>query len=150
MKRLTSLFIFLLISVIHHSPALCQSKQAFDLGQLLQKRGLVVHNRNIAPLADLVSPMLYHNILLRPPSWIGEVLAPIVQVAGQKTLPVLQTDSNRDPNLTADWGPQMSVGGWRAALAKVDGRNDLAGIIVFPGTSLIGNGRGDLLKAALR
>jgi hypothetical protein len=106
--------------------------------------------RDIAPLADLVSPMLYHNILLRQPSWIGEVLAPIVQVAGRKTLPVLQVDSNRDPDLTADWGPQMSVEDWRAALSRVKGRNDLAGIVVFPGTSLIGNGRGDVLKATLR
>ena len=31
--------------------------------------------RDLAPFADLVAPMLYHNILLRPPDWIGEVLA---------------------------------------------------------------------------
>ena len=44
----------------------------------------------------------------RPSSWIGEALAEVVRVAGQKTLPVLQADSNRDPGLAADWGPPMS------------------------------------------
>ena len=41
--------------------------------------------------------MLYHNILLQPPSWVAPTLAPVVKVAGKKTLPVLQADSNRDP-----------------------------------------------------
>ncbi len=105
--------------------------------------------RDLAPLADLISPMLYHNILLRPPSWIGEALPAIVQVAGRKTLPVVQVDSNRDPGLAADWGPPMSVEDWKETLAKVKDRTDLAGVVVFPGTSLIGNGRGELLRAVV-
>ena len=91
--------------------------------------------------------MLYHNILLRPPSWIGEALAEVLPVAGPKTLPVLQADSNRDPAVAADWGPPMSLGDWKAALAGVAERSDVAGLIVFPGTSLIGNGRGAVLRA---
>ena len=90
--------------------------------------------------------MLYHNILLRPSSWIGAALAEVVRVAGQKTLPVLQADSNRDPGLAADWGPPMSIEHWRATLAEVAGRWDLAGLVAFPGVSLVGNGRGELLR----
>lgn len=105
---------------------------------------------DLAPLADLVAPMLYHNILLRPSSWIGEALPAIVRVAGRKTLPVLQVDSNRDPGLAADWGPPMSIEDWKATLAEVEGRTDLAGLVVFPGTGLVGNGRGELLRAVVR
>ena len=101
---------------------------------------------DLAPLADWIAPMLYHNILLRPPRWIGPAVSKAVQVAGRKTLPVLQADSNRDPGSTADWGPPMSIGDWRLTLAEVASRTDVAGVIVFPGTSLIGNGRGELLR----
>jgi hypothetical protein len=102
--------------------------------------------RDLAPLADFVAPMLYHNILLRPSSWISEALAAVVPVAGGKTLPVLQVDSNRDPALAADWGPPMSSEDWRATLSEVAGRKDLAGLAVFPGDSLVRNGRGRLLR----
>jgi hypothetical protein len=102
--------------------------------------------RDLAPLADLVAPMLYHNILLRPSGWISEALAAVVRVAGRKTLPVLQVDSNRDPDLAADWGPPMSAEDWRAILVEVGGRTDLAGLVAFPGSSLVGNGRGELLR----
>ena len=101
----------------------------------------------LAPLAEWLSPMLYHNILERPPSWIGAALADGVPMAGAKTLPVLQADSNRDPAVAADWGPDMPIADWREALATVASRRDLAGLIVFPGTSLIGNGRGEVLRA---
>jgi hypothetical protein len=104
---------------------------------------------DLAPLADWLSPMLYHNILLKPPSWISTALAGVLPVAGAKTLPVLQADSNRDPAVAADWGPDMSVADWRAGLAAIASRPDAAGLIVFPGTSLIGNGRGDALRAML-
>jgi hypothetical protein len=101
---------------------------------------------DLAPLADWISPMLYHNILLRPPSWIGAAVSKVVRVAGRKTLPVLQADSNRDLASTADWGPPMSISDWRLTLAEVASRTDVAGVIVFPGTSLIGNGRGEFLR----
>lgn len=102
---------------------------------------------DLAPLADWLSPMLYHNILLKPPGWIGAALDEVLPVAGTKTLPVLQADSNRDPAVVADWGPEMSVADWRAALAAVASRPDVPGLVVFPGTSLIGNGRGEVLRA---
>ena len=105
---------------------------------------------DLAPLADWLSPMLYHNILLRPPSWIGRAVSKAVQAAGRKTLPVLQADSNRDPASTADWGPPMSIGDWRLTLAEVASRTDVAGVIVFPGTSLIGNRRGELLREMIK
>lgn len=105
----------------------------------------------LAPLTDLVAPMLYHNILLRPPSWVGDALSRVVKVVGSgKTLPVVQADSNRDTNVPGDWGPAMSIENWQATLAAVyQHRNDLAGVLVFPGTSLVGNGRGRLLRNSL-
>ena len=57
-----------------------------------------------------------------------------------------RSNSNRDPGLAADWGPPMSVEDWRATLAEVAGRTDLAGLVAFPGGSLVGNGRGELLR----
>jgi hypothetical protein len=103
----------------------------------------------LAPMADWLLPMLYHNILLKPPSWIGIALSEVLPVIGAKSLPVLQADSNRDPAMAADWGPDMSIADWRAALAEVASRRDLAGLIIFPGTSLIGNGRGEILRDML-
>ena len=101
----------------------------------------------LAPAVDWVSPMLYHNILLQRPSWIGPALSEVVRVAGPKTLPVIQADSNRNPGLAADWGPPMSDADWNATLAEVAARSDIAGVAVFPGTSLIGNGRGEALRS---
>jgi hypothetical protein len=104
---------------------------------------------DLVPLVDWVAPMLYHNILLRPPSWIGQSLTDSMRVAGRKTLPILQVDSNRDPTVEADWGPPMSVADWQAALAEVTSRSDVAGLVAFPGTSLVGDGRGEVLAAML-
>ena len=104
---------------------------------------------DLAPLADRISPMLYHNILLQPPTWIGEKLSEIVRVAGRKTLPVVQADSNRDPAVAADWGPPMSVADWRATLVEVGARSDIGGLVVFPGTSLLHNDRGEVLRTTM-
>ena len=103
--------------------------------------------RDLAPLVDWVAPMLYHNILLRPASWIGQSQAEVVRIAGSKTLPVVQADSNRDAAVAGDWGPPMSVADWKTALTEAAARADIAGLIVFPGTSLIGNSRGEVLRA---
>lgn len=103
---------------------------------------------DLAPLVDWIAPMLYHNILLQPPTWIASTLAPVVKVAGKKTLPVLQADSNRDPDVGGDWGPPMSDTDWSEALSQVAARSDIGGLIVFPGIALMG-GRGTSLRAAL-
>ena len=95
----------------------------------------------LAPLADRVSPMLYHNILLRRPAWVGRRIAEVVRVAGRKTLLVVQADSNREPSLAADWGPPMSVADWQATLAAIEASADRLGFVVFPGTSLLDDGR---------
>jgi hypothetical protein len=101
----------------------------------------------LAPLSDLIAPMLYHNILLRPPPWVGEALSEVVNLAGRKSLPVVQADSNRDARVPGDWGPPMTVENWQATLTEVRYSFDnLAGVLVFPGTSLVGNGRGELLR----
>ena len=80
--------------------------------------------------------------------WVASTLAAVVKVAGRKTLPVLQADSNRDPADVADWGPPMSDADWSETLSQVAARPDIGGLIVFPGTALIG-GRGASLRAML-
>jgi hypothetical protein len=103
--------------------------------------------RDLAPLVDWVSPMLYHNILLRPTSWIGDTLASFTPIAARKTLPVVQADSNRDSELAADWGPPMSDANWNATLAEIAMRTEIAGLVVFPGASIIANSRGQALRS---
>ena len=102
---------------------------------------------DLTPIVDRISPMLYHNILLHPPAWVGEELARVTSVAGSKTLPVIQADFNRGPASAGDWGPPMSLDNWQAVLAEVERRPDLSGLIVFPGTSLLGDGRGGALRS---
>ena len=104
--------------------------------------------KDLAPLVDWMAPMLYHNILLQPPAWVASTLAPLVAIAWEKTLPVLQADSNRYPALDADWGPPMSDVAWSETLSQVVGRSDIGGVIVFPGMALMG-GRGASLRAML-
>ena len=104
--------------------------------------------KDLEPLVDWMAPMLYHNILLQPPAWIASTLAPLVTIAGEKTLPVLQADSNRDPALVGDWGPPMSDVAWSETLSQVAGRTDIGGLIVFPGMALMGE-RGASLQAML-
>jgi hypothetical protein len=104
--------------------------------------------KDLAPLVDWIAPMAYHNILLQPPSWVASALAPVVKVAGKKTVPVLQADSNRGSDVGGDWGPPMSDADWGEALSQVVGRSEIGGLIVFPGIALMG-GRGASLRAAL-
>jgi hypothetical protein len=101
---------------------------------------------DLAPLVDWIAPMLYHNILLQPAGWIASTLGSVVKLAGAKTLPVLQADSNRDPAVVGDWGPPMSDAVWSEALSQAAARPDIAGLIVFPGMALMGR-RGDSLRA---
>ena len=105
--------------------------------------------RDLAPLVDWAAPMLYHNILLQPPGWIGSALAEVADIAGRKTLPVVQADSNRDPANAADWGPPMSDADWNAALAAIVARPDISGLVVFPGMALAGS-RGEALRNMVR
>ena len=61
--------------------------------------------KDLAPLADWIAPMLYHNILLQPPTWISSTLAPVVKVAGNKTLAVLQVELEPRPGRRWRLGP---------------------------------------------
>jgi hypothetical protein len=40
----------------------------------------------------------------------------------------------------------MSDADWSATLAEIAARSDIAGMVVFPGMSLIGNSRGGALR----
>ena len=101
--------------------------------------------RDLTPLADWIALMLYHNILLQPPTWVGSALNDVSETAGVKTLPVVQADSNRDPNDSADWGPPMSADNFSACLDQVGRKSDIAGLIVFPGRGLRERGGAALL-----
>ena len=103
---------------------------------------------DLARLVDWIAPMLYHNILLQPPTWVASALSSVVKVVGKKTLPVLQADSNRDPAVAGDWGPPMSDADWSETLSQLAGRPEIGGLIVFPGMALMGE-RGDSLRAML-
>jgi hypothetical protein len=103
---------------------------------------------DLARLVDWIAPMLYHNMLLQPPTWVGTALSSVITVAGKKTLPVLQADSNRDPAVAGDWGPPMSDANWSDTLSQVAGRPEVGGLIVFPGMALMGD-RGNSLRAML-
>jgi hypothetical protein len=102
--------------------------------------------RDLVPLADWIAPMLYHNILLQPPAWVGSALKRASNIAGAKTLPVVQADSNRDLNDAADWGPPMSAENFSVCLDQVARQSDVSGLIVFPGRALL-EGRGPVLRA---
>jgi hypothetical protein len=104
---------------------------------------------DLAPLVDWVAPMLYHNILLQPPTWIASALGDVANKAGPKAMPVVQADSNRNPALSADWGPPMSDADWRAVLAEVTSLPDIAGLVIFPGAALPGS-RGEALRETVR
>src|SRR5258708_269489 len=54
--------------------------------------------RDLAPLADWVAPMLYHNILQQPSAFVGSAVNEVAEVAETKTLALVQADSNRNPN----------------------------------------------------
>ena len=41
----------------------------------------------------------------------------------------------------------MSLADWQAALSEVEGRRDLGGVIGFPGTSLLDDGRSRALRS---
>ena len=133
------------------------ARQAAALGAFLVPDGAFASEpytgqrlRDLVPLVDWAAPMLYHNILLQRPSWVGDRLDQVVAVAGRKTLPVLQADSNRDPSLAADWGPPVDVGNWEATLAEVAGRPEISGLVVFPGPSLEETGRGIALSSMVQ
>jgi hypothetical protein len=135
--------------------ALKETKAAAELGMYVvpDVNGLTApltgqRIEDLAPLVDWIAPMLYHNILLQAPSWVSSTLAPVVKAAGKKTLPVLQADSNRNPGVVGDWGPPMSDTDWSETLSQVAGRSDIGGLIIFPGTALMG-GRGGSLQAML-
>jgi hypothetical protein len=135
---------------------LTSARPGAELGAFLVPDGAVASEPytgqrlpDLLPFLDWVAPMLYHNILLQPPAWVGDSVEKIAAVAGIKTLPVIQVDSNRDPGLAADWGPPMHLDNWRATLAAVAGRPHTGGLIAFPATSLMAAGRGEALRAAI-
>jgi hypothetical protein len=106
--------------------------------------------RDLEPRLDWGRPMLYHNILLQPPSWIGTALADAHSGAGrQDFLPVTSRPILIEIPVGADWGPLMSDADWSATFSEVAHCSNVAGLIVFPGTALIG-ARGESLKSMLK
>ena len=88
---------------------------------------------DLARLVDWVAPMLYHNILLQPPTWIASAVSSVVKVAGKKTLPVLQADflDPRPPRSLATGDGRCRTPDWSETLCKPR-RPEIDGLIVFP------------------
>jgi hypothetical protein len=107
-----------------------------------------VAGQNIFHLAnhlDYIAPMTYHAILHRPIQWVREIINDLSGVSKSKILPVLQVDSSEGMELGADWGPTIPVEEWEELLKLII--NDSNGLILFTGTSLFRDGRGEILKA---
>ena len=98
--------------------------------------------RDLAPLLDFAAPMVYHAILHRPPSRVGQISREVMQFA--PTLPVVQVRAADDIHDDADWGPPITPEEWRQVLDEVD--DDMQGIIAFTSPLLKHEQRGEILR----
>lgn len=105
--------------------------------------------RDLAQWVDFISPMAYHAILHRPPSWVGEVLNEAGASAPQQLLPVLQVDSAEGAEMGADWGTPFPSQEWGEVVEIALRNPSVRGLIAFTGTSLARDQRGNILRQKL-
>lgn len=98
--------------------------------------------RDLAPLLDFAAPMVYHAILHRPPSWVGDITREVAQYV--TTLPVLQVRAADGIDIESDWGPPISLDEWRQVLEQIG--DDLPGFIAFTAPLLKRENRGTILQ----
>ena len=98
--------------------------------------------RDLARLLDFAAPMVYHAILHRPPSWVGQITEEVARFA--PTLPVLQVRAADGIEIQSDWGPAVTPDEWRQVLDQVG--DDMEGLIAFTGPLLKREGRGAILR----
>jgi hypothetical protein len=104
----------------------------------------------LASLVDVISPMAYHAILHRSPQWVGEVIADLSTQVPDPLLPVVQVDSEEGRESGADWGPPIPLEEWDSVLRLVSDSPAVLGLVAFTGTALLGSGRGERLRRALK
>jgi len=105
--------------------------------------------QDLIPLVDYVAPMVYHAIIHRPVDWAVRHVDKVLQIAGSKTLPILQVDSAEGAASGADWGPPIPPSEWAQLVSQITTMPSLGGIIVFTGTALFQDHRGEILRRSL-
>ena len=79
--------------------------------------------RDLMPLADWIAPMLYHNILLQPPRWVGSAVKKVIKTTGVKTCPLcrltlIETRATR-PTGARQCQPRISATAWTRSTGKL-------------------------------
>ena len=98
---------------------------------------------DLAQYADYLSPMLYHHILGKSPTWITDALDEFAGDTSASLLPFLQVDSLKGD----DEG--FPVHEWETILKLTLDHEKTVGLIVFVGDRLNKNMRGQILKSVL-
>jgi hypothetical protein len=101
----------------------------------------------LAGVVELMCPMSYHPVLLRPPRWVRENVAAWIDEAPGQVVPIVQVFTD-GAALNADLGPAVSDDEFRQVLTDVL-ELDVRGVIVFTGTELLKAGRLRALEDAL-
>lgn len=103
---------------------------------------------DLARHVDIIAPMAYHAMLDRPASWVGGVIEE-ASLEAADVLPVLQVDSADGATSGADWGPPVSPDEWDEVVRVALAVPGVRGLIAFLGTSLLREGRGERMHAAI-
>lgn len=66
----------------------------------------------LAPLVDVISPMVYHKRMGRPVAWVGDYVAWLARRVGPKPLlwPIVQAHGEPDPIPAAEFGEVLRLG----------------------------------------
>lgn len=106
--------------------------------------------RDLAPVCDFLSPMVYHPVLHQSPQWVAQTIDDIVKLEPDNVLPVLQVDSAEGEVFGSDWGRAVPVEEWRRIACHAAQRRDTLGMVAFTGTALFADQRGEMLADCLR
>lgn len=104
---------------------------------------------DLAPLVDLIAPMVYHAIVHRSVQWVGDTVQMFASTCPGKVLPVVQVDSAEGAEAGADWGPPIPVSEWEEVVRIALAQPGIRGLVAFTGTALFRTGRGERLRAVL-
>ena len=97
----------------------------------------------LSQVVDFISPMLYHHILGRSPTWITDKLDEFADGTHAKLLPYLQA------NVLGHAEDSFPIHEWKAILDAVLAHKHTTGFIVFTGNALRTHQRGNTLRNAL-
>ena len=100
---------------------------------------------DLADSADYLSPMLYHHIQGKSPSWITDILDSFADETSTQLLPFIQADSLG----IGDSEQGFSTKEWEKVLSVTLDHPNTVGLIVFTGDRLSKFRRGDSLRQIL-